>query len=883
MSKSSALSEYIKANAVQLGISEQGLDLYQQATQGPVRRVNSGGRSKMTRFPSAMMGVVLQAESDLEHAHLLMCETDSNVEAVFDQPTTFQLSFKKADGKYQTIRHTPDALRVEKSRVMFVECKRVEELLELSKKYPDRYTYDENEKCFRSPVMDRRLEGTGIGYAFFTDADCKPCVLANIRHLMDYLRGKNHNKVPNELEQKCAEFIANSPVMEIGEFLRRHPQLRVDDILQMVADRRLFVDFENDLLSEPENCKLFASESCCQVYSLTRDAKPSNNPQLLSSVNIPISEGMLCRHGEQEWLLQSIEPIKQTVLVEITGGKKTQLKPFKLQDVRDLIRSRELTVVHYEQEEDEKISLMLSASEESQKKALKRHRTLNQLIAGDMSRHQAAQYLGCSTRTIRRYLKRHGDGVARRGNGLPELIDKDQEKGNREKFIDGRSLELANDVINSEYLDAKNKNLAAVYRDYVRICKDENVDPGSYSWLRRLIKLVDHGKRVRYREGHKKANALMPITTSDGVIESRRGTRAFEYVHIDHTQLDEALIFPKMKPAKPWLTVASDSYSRNVLAIYLTMNSPSIDSVLMVVRELVQRHGRLPESFCVDGGGEFESIVFEKLCAFFSVTIHSRKSNPRGGSAVESVFKQLNEAVIHGLTGNTKLMKTPRQLTSKVNPFQNALWNFTSLKQLLESYFYEHYNKTEHPAHMLIPDDALAESLIRHGERDNRKIDINDENLQIMMLPYDKNKRTRIIQPVKGVERKGKYYGHKLFSNSEWLGRVVEIRIDPEDDSYVYCNLNGWKRCERVPVEDRYYPGIERSVITEANRFTRSFHSQKARAERTIPINRKIAEKEQELKEQQKTEGIVKSSKPKAGGNVPLLRIEPGINDIDDF
>ena len=93
MSKSSALSEYIKANAVQLGISEQGLDLYQQATQGPVRRVNSGGRSKMTRFPSAMMGVVLQAESDLEHAHLLMCETDSNVEAVFDQPTTFQLSF----------------------------------------------------------------------------------------------------------------------------------------------------------------------------------------------------------------------------------------------------------------------------------------------------------------------------------------------------------------------------------------------------------------------------------------------------------------------------------------------------------------------------------------------------------------------------------------------------------------------------------------------------------------------------------------------------------------------------------------------------------------------------------------------------------------------
>ncbi|WP_422490528.1 hypothetical protein [Endozoicomonas sp. ALE010] len=811
-----------------------------------------------------------------------MCEKVSEIKAVFDQPVTFQLSFKTSDGKYQSIRHTPDAFRVAEHGVKFIECKRVEELLELSKKYPDRYIYDEKEQCFRSPVMERKLDGTGIGYVYFTDADCNPRFLANIRHLMDYLRNSKQKDIPTEMEQQCINFITNSPVMEIGELLRHHPQLKADNILQMVAGRRIFVDLENDLLSDLETCKLFTSEASCQVYSLTRDAKPSNNSQFLSSINIPISKGMICRHGEQQWLLQSIEPVKQTVLVEITGGKKTQLKPFKLEDVRGLIQSRELSVVHYEQEEDVHTSLMLSASEDNQKRALKRHAALNQLIAGDINRHQAAQYLGCSTRTIRRYLQRHGEGVTRRGNGLPELVDKNQEKGNSERVIGGRSLELANDVIDSEYLSAKNKNVAAIHRDYVRLCKDEHIESGSYSWLRRLIKLVDLGKRVREREGHKKFKAMMPITTSDGVIESRRGARAYEYVHIDHTQLDQALKFPNMKPAKPWLTVASDSYSRDVLAVYLTMNSPSIYSVLMVVRELIQRHGRFPESFCVDGGAEFESVVFEQLCAFFSVTIHSRKSNPRGGSAVESVFKQLNEAVIHGLTGNTKLMKNPRQLTSKVNPFQNALWDFQSLKQLLEDYFYEHYNKTEHPAHMLIPDDVLAESLILHGDRDNRKIDINDEHLQIMMLPYDKHKRTRIIQPVKGVERKGKYYGHDLFSSPEWLGREVEIRIDPEDDSYVYCNLNGWKRCKRVAVEDRYYPGIDRSVITEASSFTRSFHSQKARAERAVPINRKIADKERELKEQQEDE-MAKPSKSKTGKRVPSLRIEPGVNDIDDF
>lgn len=189
-------------NAVQLGLSEKGLDLCQQSMRDPVRRVNSGGRSKMTRFPSSMMGVALQAESDLEYAHLLMCEKISEIKAVFDQPVTFQLSFKTSDGKYQSIRHTPDAFRVAEHGVKFIECKRVEELLELSKKYPDRYIYDEKEQCFRSPVMERKLDGTGIGYVYFTDADCNPRFLANIRHLMDYLRNSKQKDIPTEMEQQ---------------------------------------------------------------------------------------------------------------------------------------------------------------------------------------------------------------------------------------------------------------------------------------------------------------------------------------------------------------------------------------------------------------------------------------------------------------------------------------------------------------------------------------------------------------------------------------------------------------------------------------------------------------------------------------------------------
>ncbi|WP_066016252.1 DDE-type integrase/transposase/recombinase [Endozoicomonas atrinae] len=875
MGKSSVALTYIK----KFSLNETAMDICRKATGEPARRVNSGGRSKMTLFPSSMMGCVLQAESDLEYAFILQCETDPGVVAIYDQPMTFNLSFTRLDGRRQAIRHTPDSFVVQPDGLYFFECKRLDELLLLCEKYPDRYCYDQSEKCFRSPVMERKLEGTGIGYRFFTDGDCNPQLLANIRHLMDFFRGRKNQNL-NAKQQACVEFVSNSVVMTIGELLNRHPKLRVDDVLEMIACRKLFVDLERDKLSEPESCKVFATESSCQIYSMTRESVSSNGHEFIGRGNTPITEGMVCRHGEQQWLFQSIETKRQTALVEISGVNSIQLKSFKLEDVRELIRSKELTVVQCEHPEDDQTSLMLSASEGNQKAALQRHKTIQQVVVGDISRKQAAEQLGCSTRTIRRYMKRYHDGVLRRGTGLPELVNNDQAKGNTKKSVVGKSMELANEVISTEYLDPKNKTIMSVYRDYVRICHDHNVPAASYSWLRRLIKKVDLGKCVGARQGHKKARALMPITGNDGVIESRRGTRSFEYVHVDHTQLDVALKFPGKDSSKPWLIIATDSYSRSVLAIYLTMKSPCTDSVLMVVRELVKRYGRLPESFFVDGGSEFESVVFEQFCAFYGVTIHSRKSNPRGGSAVEGVFKQLNEAVIHSLTGNTQLMKNPRQLTSKVNPFQTALWNFQALNQLLGEYFYEHYNKTEHPAHFMIPDDVLADSVVRHGERKYHQVDINDEQFQIMMLPYDKNKRTRVVQPVKGVERLGKYYSHDLFATPDWLGREVEIRFDPQDDSYVYCNLDGWKRCVRVDVEDRYYAGIDRSVITEANSASRGFHSPEQRAERAIPGNRKIAEMEGGLREVQSENETGQAEKNQ--DEVPIT-IAPGRNDIEDF
>jgi putative transposase len=89
----------------------------------------------------------------------------------------------------------------------------------------------------------------------------------------------------------------------------------------------------------------------------------------------------------------------------------------------------------------------------------------------------------------------------------------------------------------------------------------------------------------------------------------RHGDRPFEIGHIDHSPLDIELVCSQTGKSlgRPWLTFMTDAYSRRFLAIYLAFDPPSYRNCLMVMRECVSRHHRLPQTIVVDGGKEFAS------------------------------------------------------------------------------------------------------------------------------------------------------------------------------------------------------------------------------------------------------------------------------------
>lgn len=79
----------------------------------------------------------------------------------------------------------------------------------------------------------------------------------------------------------------------------------------------------------------------------------------------------------------------------------------------------------------------------------------------------------------------------------------------------------------------------------------------------------------------------------------RHGDRPFEIGHIDHTQLDVELVCSRTgRPlGRPWVTFLIDAYSRRLLAVYLTFDSPSTSLLLDGIKALRSKIWTLASNF----------------------------------------------------------------------------------------------------------------------------------------------------------------------------------------------------------------------------------------------------------------------------------------------
>src|SRR5271166_4920013 len=267
------------------------------------------------------------------------------------------------------------------------------------------------------------------------------------------------------------------------------------------------------------------------------------------------------------------------------------------------------------------------------------------------------------------------------GNGYVGLLPQTGKRGNRTDKLPEATKKLMIDVIGSDYESLRQKSVYASWATLKIVCQEQQLLPPSYETFRLAVHARAGHDQTTKRAGPRAAYPQEPFYWELELKTPRHGDRPFEIGHIDHTELDIELVcsVTGRNLGRPWLSLLTDAFSRRVLAAYLSFDPPSYRACMMIIRECVSRHSRVPQILVVDGGAEFGSIYFETLLARYECVKKTRPAaKARFGSVIERLFGTCNTQFIHNLQGNTQIMCNVRQVTRNVSPKQQAVWTLRS-------------------------------------------------------------------------------------------------------------------------------------------------------------------------------------------------------------
>jgi putative transposase len=138
-----------------------------------------------------------------------------------------------------------------------------------------------------------------------------------------------------------------------------------------------------------------------------------------------------------------------------------------------------------------------------------------------------------------------------------------------------------------------------------------------------------------------------------------RATHSNAIWQADHTPLDILLLDEEGKPAKPWLTVIEDDYSRAIAGYRLSFQDATALTTALTLRTAIWRKEDprwqvcgIPSVFYTDHGPDFTSKHMEQVAADLPMElIFSKVKVPRGRGKVERFFRTVNELLLQDLPG----------------------------------------------------------------------------------------------------------------------------------------------------------------------------------------------------------------------------------------
>jgi putative transposase len=753
--------------------------------QDPNRRPQ--GKNNVKGFySSTKMRMAIHFESHTnEFPTIMEFEYDPEIGEYYSQTGQLKLSYPDRSGKMTGILHTPDLFRITETAAGWVECKTEDQLRGLAERMPHRYVRADD-GSWSSPPAEAAARALGLTYELRTRVDPSKKILArNLTFIDDYFR-RPYPEPDSKAATAIRTAVSEHQGVSLAELLRKlEHQVSPDDLHYLIARGDFYADLTKALFIQPHKLPVFSDSQAAQIYEASRQVGPRPNTGLQVVHITPTAKVVIA--GAVHTIVDA-----DNDSVGLRADDTTERSFYKRVDFERLVAGGKIVGFSAPDATALEIERRLGeASPAAKSVAVSRWQTIEPYLT---PRHgRKLRRLG---RNERRWLTNFRKSRELYGNGFIGLLPKPR-SGNTEPKIEPEVREMMMEVITTLLESKKNPNSTHALGQLRLACEAKGLPCPSMKAFRECAKSRPTAERVSKTLGPRTGKKLRKFIYFLDATSRVHGDRPWEIVHIDHTQLDIELVCSETGAnlGRPWFTLMVDAFTRRILAISVSFSSPSTISCMRVIRECVRRHNRLPQTFVIDNGKEFESVYFEELLANFTLHKKSRPSgHPRFGSVCERLFGTVNSEFVHNLIGNTKHMKNARTVTKSFAPKLSAVWTIEKLTEALAQFCFEVYDTTPHPAHTLTPRDAYAKGMKLGGERKHTMIPYNS-TLEVLTLPTNKSGLAKVHNQ-KGIHLNYLDYWCKEFAPSRLHGEMVPVRFDPDNIAIAYAFVDGeWRQC----------------------------------------------------------------------------------------
>ncbi|WP_250481209.1 Tn7 transposase TnsA N-terminal domain-containing protein [Caballeronia sp. GAOx1] len=734
--------------------------------ESPTRRPNSyhGGNVK-TFYNSRKMGKPIATESrNVEFPAVVRYDFDGVTHEFYCQPVQVAIptviTRRRKEGEVchysHAVPYTPDILRLTKHGVFLEEWKTEDGLQELTDKHPNRFF--KLSGTWHCPDREEYFGKMGITYCVRSSEDHPSLFCSNMQRLSSYLQSSSRQLSDDSLSaiQRIVDKVGAMSLAKLLEKAYHHDlpwkddvilptpsgEFTVDDVMKAIADQRLFIDLDNDDLTNPSSAVVCSSEIQLELMRWRRPPPHAVTDYFQMAVEIG-SEFQF--RGKAEVFVVTALPVGKVLYRDSAGKIFDQCSDVAFQKY---LHENDIRLLSSPKTTDELLTRCQHISDEKVDKAHRRFELVTAIEQARLAGQSQPQH-EYSTRTIQRHKSLMRDAGESRPMQMLALIP--AASPGRGVQISEDTLTLIEEVVR-EGNNPQNPLVSKQFRDFLERARSRGISVCSKpTFYKRAAEFRDAISREGRRRAYAKEPAIWYLYRSDKV----HGGWPFHRVHADHTKLDIRIKVKgfggRIYRLRPWLTILIDETTRVVLAFYLASHPPSAVSCMMAIRSMVAMHHRVPDFFVLDNGADFRSHAFLRLCRLNNINIDYRPAHEaRFGAVIERLFELTNTRLIHNLVGNTKALRYVRTLTRSVDPIRADHMSFIELHGLLEYFFFQEYNReTIHPAHDHTP-EAYADLLFRQMGRRLERLRPYDMNFMLQTLIPASKGGTREIDPRMG-------------------------------------------------------------------------------------------------------------------------------------